>query len=278
MSDFINKLYRNHSLIYKGLLFVSTVFLIVYLFPKTGKFKYNFEKGKPWQSETLLAPFDFAIKKSDEEIAKEKKSITDQSTLFFTADVSVKNEVANAFETQFKTAFPDSIPKLELNILYKTGDRIIEELYHFGILAENYNFPKDKTVIILEDRIEKYTTKYGELINQEQVSSVINKILTESQLTAYKTEYTSLFFDLIQPNLTYDKSFTEKVLKEDLDKIVYTRGSIEKQTLIISKGEIVEGKKYQILESLKAEYESQVWNASNYNWILFAYILLVSLA
>ena len=248
------------------------------MFPKTGKFKYNFEKGKPWQSETLLAPFDFAIKKSDEEIAQEKKNITDQSTLFFSVDASIKNEVVNSFETQFKTAFPDSIPKLKLNILYKAGENIIEELYHFGVLAENYNFPKDKTVIILEDRGEKYTTKYGDLINQEQVSSVITKILTENQLTAYKTEYTSLFFDLIQPNLTYDKSFTEKVLKEGLDKIAYTRGSIEKQTLIISKGEIVEGKKYQILESLKAEYESQVWNASNYNWILFAYILLVSLA
>ena len=63
MEDFINKLYRNHSFIYKGLLFICTTFLIVYLFPKSGKFKYNFEKGKPWQSEVLLAPFDFAIKK-----------------------------------------------------------------------------------------------------------------------------------------------------------------------------------------------------------------------
>ena len=70
MKDFINKLYKNHSLIYKVLLFVSTTFLIVYLFPKSGKFKYGFEKGKPWQSENLYAPFDFAIKKTNEEIQK----------------------------------------------------------------------------------------------------------------------------------------------------------------------------------------------------------------
>ena len=68
MQDLINKLYKNHSFIYKGLLFICTTVLIVYLFPKSGKFKYNFEKGKPWQSENLYAPFDFAIKKSDEEI------------------------------------------------------------------------------------------------------------------------------------------------------------------------------------------------------------------
>ena len=73
MKDFLNKLHRNHALIYKALLFVCTTFLIVYLFPKSGKFKYNFEKGKPWQSEDLQAPFNFAIKKSQDEIEKEKQ-------------------------------------------------------------------------------------------------------------------------------------------------------------------------------------------------------------
>jgi cyclic-di-AMP phosphodiesterase PgpH len=278
MSDIINKLYRNHSLIYKGLLFICTTFLIVYLFPKTGKFKYNFEKGKPWQSENLYAPFNFAIKKSNEEIEVEKKTISDQATLFFNVDVSIENEIKRLYVNQFKTVFSDSLPRIEHNILFKAGEKIIDELYLFGILSENYNFPDTKTVVILEDRIEKHTAKYANLIHQEQVTSVINKVLVEQKLSNFKKEFTALFFDLIQPNLTYDKSFTEKVLKEDLDKIAYSRGSIEKETLIISKGEIIERDKYQILQSLKSEYESQVWSASNYNWILFAYTLLVSLA
>src|SRR5690606_15308204 len=79
-------------------------------------------------------------------------------------------------------------------------------------------------------------------------------------------------------NLTYNESFTEKALKDDLDKLSYVRGSIEKGTVIISKGEIIEGDKHQILKSLKAEYESQIWTKSNYNWILFAYTILVSLS
>jgi cyclic-di-AMP phosphodiesterase PgpH len=83
---------------------------------------------------------------------------------------------------------------------------------------------------------------------------------------------------LIEPNLVYDKSFTEKALDEEFNKISYARGSIEKETLLISKGEVVEGDKYQILKSLQAEYESQVWTKSNYNWIIFAYTLLVALA
>ena len=105
MKDFINKLYRNHSLIYKGLLFVCTTFLIVYLFPKSGKFKYNFEKGKPWQSENLYAPFDFAIKKTAEEVDLEKQQIILQSPVFFDVDTAVvataKNEYSSAFDRLF---------------------------------------------------------------------------------------------------------------------------------------------------------------------------------
>ena len=278
MKDFINKLYRNHSLIYKGLLFICTTFLIVYLFPKTGKFKYNFERGKPWQSENLYAPFNFAIKKSEDEIVKEKKVISDHSFLYFTIDTVIENEVKTLYANNFRAAFPDSIPGSELNKLHKAGNDIINELYFYGVLTENYNFPEDKTSIILENRVEKHTTKYSNLVNQDQVASIINKVLISQNIGEYKNEFTSLFFDLVQPNLTYDQSFTEKVLNEDLGKITYSRGSIEKGTLIISKGEIVEGKKYQILESLKSEFESQVWSSSNYNWILFAYTLLVSLA
>ena len=72
MNQFLNKFYKSHSLIYKIFLFVITTTLIVYLFPKSGTFRYSFEKGKPWQSENLYAPFDFAIQKSNEEIENEK--------------------------------------------------------------------------------------------------------------------------------------------------------------------------------------------------------------
>ena len=278
MKDFINKFYRNHSLIYKGLLFICTTFLIVYLFPKSGKFKYNFEKGKPWQSENLYAPFNFAIKKAEDEIKAEKLAITNNSILYFNIDNAIKPKVTNAFKTQFNKAFKDSTVEFDLDNLFKAGNKIIKKLYEFGILNEDYNFSDNKVVVILDDRVEKEKILFSNLIKQDEVVSVIEKVLSKQNLSNYKSAFVSLFFDLVEPNLVFDKSTTDKVLQEDFDKIVYARGSIEKETLIISKGEVIEGDKYQILKSLQSEYESQVWNKSNYNWILFAYTLLVALA
>ena len=278
MKDFINKLYRNHSLIYKGLLFICTTFLIVYLFPKSGKFKYNFEKGKPWQSESLQAPFGFAIKKTDEEIAIEEKGVIDNAMLYFDLDNSILKKVNDAYEEQFKAIFPDTIPNSISNKLYKTGEGIFSELYKYGVLSDNYDFSKDRSIVVLDGREKKLDGFYSNLIEQSDVTAVIESVLDKNNLSNFKTDFVALCFDLVEPNITFNKIFTDKAIQDELSRISYTRGSIAKETLIVSKGEVVEGDKYQILKSLQSEYESQVWNEANYNWVLFAYTLLVALA
>ena len=52
--------------IYLSLLIVLVV--TVLLFPEEGKFKYNYQKGRPWVYETLLSPIDFPILKTDQEL------------------------------------------------------------------------------------------------------------------------------------------------------------------------------------------------------------------
>jgi len=278
MKDFINTLYKNHSLAYKLLLFISTTFLIVYLFPKSGKFKYGFERGKPWQSENLYAPFDFAIKKTESEINSEKKSISDNALLYFNIDADVKGKVDEAYKSAITNVISDTIPKTSLDSIIDIGQKFINELYSFGLLSEDYNFESDNNVVILEDRVEKQKALFSNLINQKDLSSKLEKILLDNNLSNYKNILTSLFFDIAEPSLIYNQAFSESALNEELDKISFTRGSVEKETLIISKGEVVEGDKFQILESLESEYESQVWNESNFYWIVFAYTLLVALA
>ncbi|MDP5157516.1 MAG: HDIG domain-containing protein [Flaviramulus sp.] len=278
MKDSINKLYRNHSLIYKGLLFIATTFLIVYLFPKSGKFKYNFERGKPWQSENLYAPFDFAIKKTESEIASNKKEITDNSQLYFTIDTKVKGKVERDFDLQFKNIFSDSITRKLSDNLYDVGKNIISQLYEFGILNENHDFDDERSVSILDGREKINTCFFSNLVQQDDISPLINKALLETSFSRYNTEFIALFFDIIQPNMLLNKSFTDKALEDEISKIAFTRGSIARETLIISKGEVIDNEKYQILKSLQFEYESQVWNKSNYLLVLFAYTVLVALA
>ena len=88
----------------------------------------------------------------------------------------------------------------------------------------------------------------------------------------------NVIYDNLKPNVSFDESFTQKVLEENLSKISYTKGLVSENERIILKGDIVEGDKLTILNSLKSEFESQVWSKSNYNWIVFGYTILVALA
>lgn len=278
MKDLINKLYKNHSLLYKILLFITTTFLVVYLFPKSGKFKYSFEKGKPWQSENYYAPFDFAIKKTAEEIATERKEITDNAQIYFDVDTELIKSLYESYDSQFIVEFPDSLFKRNNVELKAYGKKLLEGIYDRGVLDKVYSYSNDQDITLLINNTQAGVVKFSRLISLNEITAFIDNEIKDEDILNYRDNFLSLFFDIIKPNVVLNKTITDNSLEEELNKISESKGYIEKGTIIISKGEVVEGEKFKILKSLESEYQSQVWSEANYNWILGAYTLLVALA
>ncbi|WP_422104774.1 HD family phosphohydrolase [Winogradskyella sp.] len=276
MKELLNKWYKNHALIYKILLFLSTTFFIVYLFPKTGKFRYSFEKGKPWQSENLYAPFNFAVKKSQDEIDKERQEIEQNASVYFDVNPAVYTQIKSNYPKTYYELFGDSTGINNLN-LYKRGEQLIDRLYTNGILDTDYPYAKDKPIALVASNTIEKRLEYGNLIEINQLRSYLEDYFGTSTSLDNRNKMISLFFDIVKPNVALSESLTTKTLEEELSQIALTRGSIDKDQLIISKGQVVEDEEYKILKSLRSEYESQVWNTANYNWVLFAYTLLVAL-
>lgn len=279
MNVLLNKWYKNHALVYKILLFLVTTLFIVYLFPKTGKFRYSFEKGKPWQSENLYAPFNFAIKKSQEEIEKEQTELRKISPIFFEIDPAVKENVTNKYLENYNKVFSDTLFIGYRNTnLYKSGKNLIDRLYNNGVLDTEYSYDKERPVnLVFENEIQKELV-YNDLFKISGLRPTLEIHFGSDISVNDKNKMISLFFDIIQPNVKLNAILTDKALEEELQKVSPTRGSIDKDQLIISKGQVIEDEQFVILNSLKSEYESQVWNTANYNWVLFAYTLLVALA
>ena len=279
MNVLFNKWYKNHALVYKILLFIVTTLFIVYLFPKTGKFRYSFEKSKPWQSENLYAPFNFAIKKSKDEIDKEKREIESHSPVYFEINKSIEDDVLSDYLKRFNEVFKDSSNfNIENSILYSKGKSLINELYNAGILDLDYAYSEDRPAIITRDNKIQKEIQYGSLYELSEWRKHVESELSNSGSDKNNARMISLFFDVIIPNIKLNNSLSQNALEEELSRISLTRGQIEKDQLIVSKGQVVEKDQYDILNSLKSEYESQVWNTANYNWVLVAYTLLVALA
>jgi len=259
-------------------LFILTTFVIVYLFPKSGTFRYSFEKGKPWQSENLYAPFDFAIKKSVEEITSEKAQITKQSPVFFDVDTlafaSIKTEYASVFSRLFY-----ELPEDQLKTdLYENGSNILNQIYQSGVLEASYDYDSNQQISVLVNKTQNGFKPFVSFFPQTNLKSFLESSVNSLGIEAYRQRFLALFFDIVKPNVRLNKILTQASVEERLSQLKLVRGRVDKQTLIISKGEVVQGDKYNVLKSLESEYESQVLSDSNYYWILSAYTVLVSLA
>ncbi|HKJ48640.1 MAG TPA: hypothetical protein VJ973_06095, partial [Christiangramia sp.] len=277
MSDFINKLYKNQALFYKVFLFVLTSVLIVYLLPKGGKFKYDIPKGKPWQYENLYAPFDFAILKTDEEIAAERQDITRSHIPYYNFNTEKPENVKGDALEEVKNVFPDTTLKVYKTIIDDFVGETVDRIYEFGLLQESERLGPDQLVYLLKGN-EASEIAYRRILKQGEIRSFISDEISNAGFSSFKTELLEVFFNSVEPNVTFNNDLTQKELQSKLNNISYTRGIIEQGSRIIAKGEVVEGNKYNILRSLKAEYESQVWSQSNYNWIIVGYSGLVALA
>ena len=277
MSDFVNKLYKNQALFYKVFLFVLTSILIVYLLPKGGKFKYDIPKGKPWQYENLYAPFDFAILKTDEEINAERQDITRSHIPYYNFNTEKPEKIKGDALEEVQNVFADSTLQVYETIIDDFVAETVERIYEFGLLQESERLGPDQLVYLLKGN-EASEIAYKRILKQGEIRSFISDEITNAGFSSFKTELLEVFFNSIEPNVTFNNGLTQKELQSKLNNISYTRGIIEQGSRIIAKGEVVEGNKYNILRSLKAEYESQVWSKSNYNWIIVGYSVLVALA
>lgn len=268
MGKTLDNVYKHQSLAYKYFLYFASIALIVFFFPKGGKFKYEFQKGKPWQYENLYAPIDFSIKKTPEEIAQEQLSIRNNKTDYYTYDAAVvdnaKEEVAKSFSTLFSSQ--------QRSGLLHLAEEVLDDIYDVGVFQD---VPQSKSVVVVKNN-EALPVGSNSYLDVEAAKQRVSEIFSKSNLIGANSAVASVQKH-IRPNLVYDRALTESALDDELSKISYTRGEVLQGRLIIAKGEIVEAENFKVLNSLKDEYESELWSGNNYYFILLGYIVLVAL-
>jgi hypothetical protein len=276
-----DRIKKNLGRIYRILLFILSCVVIIYFFPKSGKFKYSFENSRPWQSDNLYAPFDFAIKKTDKELEEEKTNIRLATKVFFNKDSLVLNKSLNLLYNKIDNPLNDSVintlNKRELKLIKNAGIAIISKIYSRGLLDQNYDYKSNQIVSLLINNKQVNSGYFADIHKPEDLLTFINNEIISLNIQEYKPQIVSILFDLVESNISLNENLTKNSIEEALANVSPNRGIIEKETLIISKGEIVEGDKLKILESLKNEYETSSVSRTNYYLIISSYSLLVIL-
>ena len=73
ISNILTRMAHSYQIIMKVLVFIIAIVVVIWQMPRSVKFKYEFQKMRPWQHEALYAPFNFPIYKTDEQLKQEKE-------------------------------------------------------------------------------------------------------------------------------------------------------------------------------------------------------------
>ena len=249
------KRFSYKDLLYKSLIFIATVSVIVYFLPNEGKFNYQFDINKPWKYGLLQASFDFPIYKNDMQVQKEQDSILATYQPYFHIEKNVEKEMIERLREDYNKTLRHSLPGTDY-ISYI--ERMLKEMYRNGIIAGNDLTRMEEDSITAIRTVEQntatsrpvgqlYTVKdaYEYLLNAD-TTHYKKKVLQQCNLNNY-----------ITPNLIYDEAKSEAAQKDLLSNISYANGFVLNGQKIIDRGEIVNEQTYNILESLRKEWEKR---------------------
>ncbi len=268
----LNKIRDQHEFIFKLLIFVCTIVLVVFLFPREAKFKYEFQKNSAWAHQDLNAPFDFAILKSPQEIEQEKQQLQQSHLLYFVRNTDAEKTAISLFIDNLTNRKPTNVEAYK-NI----GIKLLDQVYNIGVYQPstklkdiNSNHP----VLLLNEKNIGEELELSDLLSTTAAKDFIKNELTS--LNFNDTLLSSVLLDAVSENLTFDENLTNDHLTSELNNISSTRGGVLNGQKIISTGELINEDKFLILQSLKNEYENKIGGTDQFSLILFGQLIIVS--
>lgn len=244
LKNIITATVKHLPLITKVLLMLITSALIPLMFPSDGQGDhYDYAEGSIWRNNDLVAPFDFAVQKSPDEIEQETAKAKAELMLYYHYD---------------NTAHGRAVERLNTLAHHNTGLNLrqlrttVDSVYSIGYLETPSDLPdiESHTLILLDGNIgSEHSVK--EYVTPTDIN---NRLLRDSVLL---------------PSLVFDANRTRIELDSRISQLVTSTGVIQQGERIIAKGETVTKEKALIIASLEQEND-KVFRENYHPWGRYA--------
>ncbi len=260
---------------FRVLLFVIAAAIIVYCYPREGRFRYQFQEGKPWRYGLLTAPYNFSVYKSEAAYKAEQDSVLSHYRPFLQQDNQILPQTLEKLNKDYQDFLRITVPERYRNYLVEQ----LKLIYNVGIIsAENLNQLEKEgatTVTMLVDNMGEphditslFTAKkaYAALLTNLPHNIDKKILIQDCHIENYLTE-----------NCFYDQATSQRAKKELLGSISQTSGMVQRGERIIDQGEIVDHNTFLKLDSFRRQAEKRNETAGSY-WLLIGQILWVGMA
>lgn len=239
---------------------------------------YEFEKGKPWIHDDLIAPFTFSILKTNTELEEEIKGLEDSRDYFFGIDDTLASFSLVQYELDMNLAITklDSVSRIDIKPnLLSAGKNILNKVYKKGIIEspEELLRREDKT-IFLKEGLSNSQMRFSEFFTIGEAANFVTQelIVVDSLERSILGPVLKLS---LKPNIYLDRNLTDKSLETKLALVLPYKGQVQEGETVIFKGNIVDDLKLSKLNSLKLAYEGSFWKRANFVIIFMGRTLLM---
>ncbi len=267
---FWSNLNKKWGVLYRILIFLAVSGIVLYLFPREGKFKYEFRKGEPWNYDLLVAPFSFPIFKSERELSAERDSSLKDYTPYYEVDstsyVSLMKQIETRYQGEWSRLRQEDSSKtetIEANYLAKLNE-IIKGVYDKGIIAfaeqNRLKINNTERIVVVTPTFAKTMVADDVLNPRTSYEEILSNVQKEAE--TYPLLYNIVqkldLNNFIRSNLEFNKELSQKTKEQLLINISNSAGLVQAGERIIDRGEIVSERTFKILQSFKVEYERKI--------------------
>ncbi|KGN96360.1 hydrolase [Porphyromonas crevioricanis] len=238
------------------LILLGAALLITLLAPSEQKFKYTFFEGKPWAYDLLTAPYDIPILKTKEAIKEEQDSLCERQLPYYNLRMDLLDTALEHWKNEFKERYAKQLPPA----YYSYVEKQLNELYHNGMMdeAEKENLRANGKLEVMLSNSETKVAERTPISYFYTLKEAYYKIIdgTPEQLSKEVINSFDLS-SLLRVNVAFNSDMSSNVMDEELRKISVSTGIVQTGERIVDKGEIVDARIYNVLNSFKIEYQSR---------------------
>lgn len=268
---------RNYGLWQRAIAFLATLAVIYAFLPKEKLFKFEYQLNQPWRHEKLIAPFDFGIRKTESELKAERQDIIDAQPPIFRLDHRITDRILLDIDREVTATTKDSSTTCD-EALNNTIEQLAQ-LLSTGLIERSNATVKELTPIddiFILDEGQLIRMQLRNALSIQDVLDTIAKGLEKARDTACRAAISKAVLGNLGPNALYDDSITQRLLQQSFDEMVAVKGKINKGQAIIDRGDIVGEYEFDVIESLRAEYDERTISQTGLQWSLLGEMGIVT--
>lgn len=275
----MNRYNSPHPLTRAGLLYrigiaLSAIVIIVYFLPREQNYTYQFELNHPWRYGQLIASFDFPIYKDEATVKQEQDSVLKQFHPYFYKEDHIGDEQLAKLKKDYTEGSLKQ--RLKENSYYNHVLQALRKIYNQGIISANelkqLHADSIHSIMMVENNLAHTVATTSLLTEKEAYEKLIY-----ADTARYKLHILQQcdLHDYLVPNITYDKEKSDAARTELLASIPWSSGMVINGTKIIDRGEIIDQRTYEILQSLSKELNKRSETLTQKRLTLAGQILFV---